>query len=48
MKKSDKEKTLFGLILFLVVIASLLVGVVSAAKAEEEIVIDTEKGVPGF
>ena len=49
MKKSDNRKKVLGLIaVFLVmVIVSLFVGAVSAAEAGE-IIIDTEKGVPGF
>jgi hypothetical protein len=49
MNKSDNRKKVRDLIVFFVVmvIASLLVGMVSAAEAEA-IIIDTEKGVPGF
>jgi hypothetical protein len=49
MKKSDNRKKVWGLIaVFLVMVTvSLFIGVVSAAEAED-IVIDTEKGVPGF
>jgi hypothetical protein len=47
MKKSDTRKKVWGLNVSFVamVIVSLFIGVVSAA---EEIVIDTEKGVPEF
>ena len=45
MIKGDKAKKVLGLVVvFLIVIVSLFVGVVSA----EEIIIDTEKGIPGF
>jgi hypothetical protein len=49
MKKSDKgEKVWFLNVFFgVMVIVSLFVGVVSAGEAEA-IIIDTEKGVPGF
>ena len=48
MEKSNNRKEVWGLsAAFLVmVILSLLIGAVSA-KAEE-IIVDTEKGVPGF
>jgi pimeloyl-ACP methyl ester carboxylesterase len=47
VEKSDNRKKVWGLIVFflVIVIVSLFIGVVSAA---EEIVIDTEKVVPGF
>jgi hypothetical protein len=44
MKKGDKTVPLFGLILFLMLILPLLASVATA----EPIIIDTEKGVPGF
>ncbi|MBE9594782.1 MAG: hypothetical protein IMF19_15030, partial [Proteobacteria bacterium] len=45
MKKGDKAKKVLGLVVvFLIVIVSLFVGVVSA----EAIIIDTEKGESGF
>jgi hypothetical protein len=44
MKKGDKAVPLFGLIVFLMLILSLLAGVATA----ETIISDTEKGVPGF
>jgi len=49
MKKSDKrEKVCFLNVFFgAMVIVSLFVGVASAGEAEA-IIIDTEKGVPGF
>jgi C1A family cysteine protease len=49
MKKSDKgEEVCFLKVFFgVMVIVSLFVGVVSAGEAEA-IIIDTEKGVPGF
>ena len=42
-----KAMSLCGLISLLIVIVSLYIGAVSSAEAGE-IVIDTEKGVPGF
>ena len=44
MKKGDKAMKLFSLIMLTIAILPLLAGVVSA----EAILIDTEKGVPGF
>jgi hypothetical protein len=49
MKKSDNRKKVLGLIVFfwVIVIVSLFIGVVSVGAAQD-IIIDTEKGVPGF
>jgi hypothetical protein len=56
MKKSDNRKKVLGLIVFFlvivivslfIVIVSLFIGVVSVGAAQD-IIIDTEKGVPGF
>jgi hypothetical protein len=49
MKNSDKRKKVWSVIVFfgVMVTVTLFIGVVSAAEAED-IVIDTEKEVPGF
>ena len=44
MKNGDKAVTLFGLIVLTIAILPLLAGLASA----QDIIIDTEKGVPGF